>query len=70
MSDEIKYCCDCAHYRQVDGYHLTDKYYKCEYSQNKGLVKRDVVSKQFPYITCRSMRDGDCGVEGKLFEAK
>jgi hypothetical protein len=68
-----KFCVECKYHLQCDGYPFNDpKYHKCEYKQFHGHVKQDIISKQYPLVTCKDMRakGADCGEEGKLWEKK
>lgn len=68
---EEKYCADCVYHLQCDGYYFKDpRYHKCKYREMHGFEKRDIVSGQFPMVTCKDMRNDPtkCGQDANWYK--
>jgi hypothetical protein len=71
MSKETKFCTDCKYHLQCDGYgHENPRYHKCKYNEEHNIGERDIISGAYPFVTCKEMREGKCGIDAVLFESR
>lgn len=65
IDSNLKLCIDCKHYRRINQSMFLPATHGCNASNLIDLTDGEPVYRQ-----CKTMRNGDCGLDAKLFEPK